>query len=442
MAYYDELFTNQAYEAIYQDIKYNVTNGKRPVSNPIAVVLGGLPGAGKGNIYGIYDERTDDNIVHIDCDTFRQYHPDAKIFSPAEYAKETNNFVFSISDRLVDELCKEKYNLISESSLKSPRTAFQQTHDLKPLGYRVELAVMASSINTAWSGTIERFNNAKEKYENAIKSGKSNIDPPRPVDKDFFDYVAANIAGSLNSVYTATDNNGDRQTPVDDIYIFTRNRDAIYHQAETPSLDPTPILEARLHNTEIQAHEVINGYYNFNEFSYNTITPIKAFSYFGNTTLNNMADNLTAYTEFFKYYGKVFKHDANVALEFYSQKPDALFIATRDQWQSINCNVKKGGKAIRFVDSNGTFKDYYDLSQIKEDIHPPQWSLNNMNIGKVKAELGISEQTSVIAGIMRMTVNVEDIVNCMKNLNVPENEFKTFRNSYLNAVQLIIAGRL
>lgn len=65
-------------------------------------------------------------------------------------ALETNPFIFAVTDRLVEELSNEKYNMIIESSLKSSHTALQNASELPPKGYTVELAVMATASEVAW----------------------------------------------------------------------------------------------------------------------------------------------------------------------------------------------------------------------------------------------------------------------------------------------------
>ena len=70
----------------YNKIKKLVTKGKTGVSNPITIVLGGQPGAGKSGIYNLARERFNGNIVELDCDKFREFHPNAD-----ELAKKQQN---------------------------------------------------------------------------------------------------------------------------------------------------------------------------------------------------------------------------------------------------------------------------------------------------------------------------------------------------------------
>ena len=90
----------------YEYIKRTVTKGKYGVDQPVAIVLGGPPGAGKSGLYEIARERFSDNIVELDSDAFRQYHPHSEHLAQdaATYGEKTNPFVFEVVDWLVAEL--------------------------------------------------------------------------------------------------------------------------------------------------------------------------------------------------------------------------------------------------------------------------------------------------------------------------------------------------
>ena len=69
------LMTEEEYSIAYQKIKEDITRDKTRVDFPVAIVLGGQPGAGKSNIYQIARKRFSNNLVELDCDAFRAYHP-------------------------------------------------------------------------------------------------------------------------------------------------------------------------------------------------------------------------------------------------------------------------------------------------------------------------------------------------------------------------------
>ncbi len=82
-------------------------------------------------------------------------------------------------------------------------------------------------------------------------------------------------------------------------------------------------------------------------------TPVKNFSSAGAEKLREMTEKSDMYINFLKFQGRVFKHSASVAREFFTQRPEAKFIATCEQWAKTNRTVAMGSEAIRFVDSDG-----------------------------------------------------------------------------------------
>ena len=233
----DLLMTEEEFSLAYQKIKQDITNSKTPVSCPVAIVLGGQPGAGKSNIYQIARRRFADNIVELDCDAFRVYHPyyqQIKLIFGKEDGAKTNAFVFKVVDMLVDELSDLKYNLIIESSLKRPKTALNNGRILPPKGYDVELHVMATNKETSWQSTIKRYD------EEIKRSGK-----PRAVPRDFHDAVISNIC---NSLYTVK-----QSGLMSNILIFDRKQNCLYDMKRDVNVEPSILLD-----------EIINGKTNSN----------------------------------------------------------------------------------------------------------------------------------------------------------------------------------
>ena len=235
------IISEKEFEIEYQNIKSIVIENKSPVDYPVAVVLGGQPGAGKSNIYDIYEEKSNDNMVKLDCDAFRKFHPNFKklheIYGDND-AVYTNPFIFKVVDRLVDELSKEKYNMIIESSLKSPHTALENGTILPPRGYKVELAVMATPKEESWKGTIDRYNSQKE-------MGLQ----PRAVPKEFHDLVVANISDSISQVY--------KSGLMSNILIYNRNKECLYDMSKTPKINPNNLLEKAIHGVKKEFYYLI-----------------------------------------------------------------------------------------------------------------------------------------------------------------------------------------
>ena len=435
MSWYEEMFENDPrLEEAYQDIKNTILEGKTPVDTPVSVVLGGLPGSGKGNIYKFYKQKPSisGNIVELDCDKFRKYHPDAFSFSAEEYANKTNDFVFATVDRLIDEITPEKYNFIVESSMRTPEAAFTNANNLKPIGYKVEVAVMATDKDTAWQGTIDRFNEAAEEYERNIAAGLKYLEPPRPVDEDFFNRVVDGIEDSLTKIYTATDENGVSQTPVDDIIIYTRQGEILYHKEETPELNPVPILSARLFNTPKEARAIIDDY--------KQSSGVEEIIRSGDALLDEMAKDNDAFIKFLKFQGTIYEQDASVALEFFAQRPNVEFVATEQAWKSIKYDIKAGEDALVVRNSDGVETEFYDFTQTTGVNKPNVWRVSSNNAAQVKKELGI--EGNIIDGLMKGYIPKDKIAVDATKLGISRSNSNEFAKAYYSAISTIIAGRL
>ena len=169
---------------------------------------------------------------------------------------------------------------------------------------------------------------------------------------------------------------------------------------------------------------------------------ISSYSQNGAAILQKISENESAYIDFLKFQGRVFKHNVNVALEFYAQNPETEFIATKEQWAKVNCTISSGSNAIRFVDSQGRAVDLFDFSQVDEGIPPYRWTLNSQNVSKLKENLSFSSDKPFLSELINHSLTPTEITDCMKALDIPPSEFPIFSKSYVNAVQLVISGRL
>jgi hypothetical protein len=261
--------SDEQFEEIYQLIKKTVVsqNNATPVpldEKPLAVVLGGQPGAGKSNVYTHYEDVLPDSIVGIDCDAFREYHPCyVQIYEDCQQnggnpSEITNPFIYAISDRLVAELSEERYNMVIESTLRTPDVAknfVEKVWDdgvdfrLKDKGYEVHLAVVGTHKDISLQGTIGRYEKQLQKYN----SGESDV-PPRFIPPEFHNSVVGSICDSLRDVYESG--------LMDEIRIFGRSGDCFYSMRSTPDIDPTPVLSDKINHPV----ELLNDLQKFNQF--------------------------------------------------------------------------------------------------------------------------------------------------------------------------------
>ena len=159
-------FTEQEFDTRYQEIKDIITVGKYPEGHGKTVfVLGGQPGSGKSSFYS---NSNLENYIPINGDDYRKFHPKLEYFEHTdvdEYVARTQYFINRVSNRLINELSREGYNLIIEGTLRTAEISIKTCNLLKGRHYESNLVVIACSAEEAWKSTIERANLMKKKGE-------------------------------------------------------------------------------------------------------------------------------------------------------------------------------------------------------------------------------------------------------------------------------------
>lgn len=232
-------YTEAEFENRYYEIKLITINGKESVADPRAVLLGGQPGAGKSSMIKKFETLfPDKGVVIISGDDYRKYHPHFDgLYAQYgdDYVNHTQKFSSQVTERLIEELSREKYNLIIEGTLRTAMVPLKTADLLQERGYHVELAVMAVPPALSYAGTIERYERMKE-------IGTT----PRMTTKLQHDNTVRSIVNSLDEVY--------RTGRFDDIRLFNRQSECLYRQTDTPMLNPKDILQ-REHNRGLTAGE-------------------------------------------------------------------------------------------------------------------------------------------------------------------------------------------
>lgn len=164
-----------------------------PVTNPEGIITGGTPGAGKSVFVKLANKRLNNNLMTIDGDQFRQYHPNfqqlQKLVGP-DIAFVTGPFYGKMVRNILAKATENKYNVIIESTFKSIDSPLDYLKTLKAAGYKTTVNVIAVDKELAWQSTIER-------QAEMLNMGL----PARSVDRVYFDQTAANLAGNVESVY-------------------------------------------------------------------------------------------------------------------------------------------------------------------------------------------------------------------------------------------------
>ena len=217
-------YTNDELEIKFKEILGYYKSMYSPTENPKVALLGGQPGAGKSGLENMVNIKK--NYVSISGDDYREYHPRFKeinVEHGREASKYTQQWAAEITEKLIKELRKEKYNLIIEGTLRTAELPLKEANAFKKAGYNVELNVVVVKPEKFRLGTLER-------YEAMLKQGKV----PRMTPKEHHDLVVNNIGNNLEIIYNSK--------AFDNIKLFDRENNLLYNYKESPNVNPKDIL--------------------------------------------------------------------------------------------------------------------------------------------------------------------------------------------------------
>ena len=141
-------FSKGEFLATLEELRWNLLNAYRPhlESPPQAYLLGGQSGAGKTTLHKIIRANHDGNIISINGDDYRKFHPRFPELQ-ATYGDEAVDYTAPwagrMTEALVDTLSAVGYNLIIEGTLRTAEVPMKTAALLRGRGYRVSLALMA-----------------------------------------------------------------------------------------------------------------------------------------------------------------------------------------------------------------------------------------------------------------------------------------------------------
>lgn len=230
------------YEEMYQNARKIVFQNAKVYKNPIAIIVGGQTGAGKGGI-DVYSKKEFkkqelDSIV-IDVDCYRMLHPRAEEIVkkyPTWYNDITAQETSPIAQALLQETIEKGYNFIFEGTMKS--TEILDTMKKMPKNYNKIVRVIATSPKESLLTAFER----NEEQVNAVGYGRfTNV--------DVHDFSYEGVANTLKTI--------EESKVPDRIQIFTRGKDIV-----TPELVYDSNREKNEYNTAYEsliAYRKING---------------------------------------------------------------------------------------------------------------------------------------------------------------------------------------
>ena len=232
----------EEYKMMYENTRKIVFQDAKTYENPIAIIVGGQTGAGKGGI-DVYSKKEFkkqglDSIV-IDVDSYRMLHPKGEEIVkkyPTLYNDITAQETGPIAKALLQETIEKGYNFIFEGTMKN--TEILETMKKMPKNYTKIVRVIATSPKESLLTAFER----NEAQIEAVGYGRfTNV--------DVHDFSYEGVEKTLKIIE-------DSKVP-DRIQIFTRGKDIV-----SPELVYDSSIEKNEYNT---AYETLIAYRNKDE---------------------------------------------------------------------------------------------------------------------------------------------------------------------------------
>lgn len=196
-----------AFKEAWEDIKNDNELAKPNQQNPQAFVLGGQPGAGKSNLTKNIQQKMQENVIEINGDNFRKYHPNYKEFQEKykqDSPKYTAAFAAALTEAILQKAIAEKYNIVIEGTFRTAQTPINTLQNFKNNGYETNVLIQTCNCDVSWNSCLER-------YEKMLEV---NPKEARYTDKAHHDLVVKNLANNIKTV--------QKSGLVDNMQIFAR----------------------------------------------------------------------------------------------------------------------------------------------------------------------------------------------------------------------------
>jgi len=142
----------------------------QPASHPVAVILGGQPGAGKSGILqaAFYELSQRGATVQIVGDNFRKYHPqyaELQIANDKTAAFYTDRDSGRWVEKTLEEAKKRRVNIVIEGTMRSSDVVAKSVEKLRP-EYEIDVRVLAVKFSLSEQGILLRYEG--QKYDQGI----------------------------------------------------------------------------------------------------------------------------------------------------------------------------------------------------------------------------------------------------------------------------------
>lgn len=209
--------SRDTHEKVYKRLEKDMLAESTPSAGPVAVILGGQPGAGKTKLIDIAMGKYFKNSrpAVISRDEYREAHP----YSPAilkkndkRYAERTDPDVEAWTRRLLDAAVANKRDIIFEETMRTGWPITATIENLRKAGYAIYIMIMAARAE------ISRLS-AQVRYEDQ-KSAKGY---GRWVDPVLHEEAYRGMIGTVRTI--------EKRNLVHSISVYNREGEALYHNA-------------------------------------------------------------------------------------------------------------------------------------------------------------------------------------------------------------------
>jgi Zeta toxin len=153
------------HEQIYRKIENDLFQETCPVLNPRIFITGGQPGSGKSKLLEeTRKEFPDRNVVVINGDELRQYHPRSnEIFKldDKRYSERTDADSRVWTKRIFDRAIETQRNIAFESTMRDAGPISDTMNRLRKEGYYLTTKVVATHVRMSETGILKRYEEQK-----------------------------------------------------------------------------------------------------------------------------------------------------------------------------------------------------------------------------------------------------------------------------------------
>jgi len=149
-----------------RDIKPDLFAGAKPSNQPVAVIFGGQPGAGKSAAVdaAMRDLEPHGGAVQIIGDDLRGYHPqyarlmEADDKTAAFYTdRDTGRWV----EKAIDEAKAQRVNIVIEGTMRDGNKVAETMQSLRAAGYEIDARALAVNERLSQQGIMQRYEEQK-----------------------------------------------------------------------------------------------------------------------------------------------------------------------------------------------------------------------------------------------------------------------------------------